>query len=142
MGLTLIISYSCRIIINNSIDSTNNRHQISGLDDYILNIVSMIPLLFQNIPERIEKSKRSLQRDNTFSENYYSSDEIRSLSDPLDKFKKYILYLLMRPRRTQWRKKETSIMIKISTSELTSKISSNRIIGKSDEDNEYLNKHT
>ena len=119
MGLTLIISYSCRIIINNSIDSTNNRHQISGLDDYILNIVSMIPLLFQNIPERIEKSKRSLQRDNTFSENYYSSDEIRSLSDPLDRFKKYILYLLMRPRRTQWRKKETSIMIKISTSELT-----------------------
>ena len=78
MGLTLIISYSCRIIINNSIDSTNIRHQISGLADYIVNIVSMTPLLFQNIPERREKSKCSLQPDITFSENYYISDEIRS----------------------------------------------------------------
>ena len=86
-GLTLNIAYSCGITINNSINSTNKRHHVSGLPDYIVNIARMMPLIFQNNFETSGTLGSYLQSDFLFPDNYYTSEEIRSLPEPLDRFK-------------------------------------------------------
>ncbi|MGB8188795.1 MAG: hypothetical protein WCE91_04290, partial [Nitrososphaeraceae archaeon] len=86
-GLTLNIAYSCGIAINNSIDSTNNRHHVSGLPYHIVNIARMMPQIFQNNFETSETLGSCLQLDFSFPDNYYTSEEIRSLPEPLDRFK-------------------------------------------------------
>ena len=64
-GLTLNIAYSCGIAINNSIDSTNNRHHVSGLPYYIVNIARMMPQIFKNN----FKTRSCLQLDFSFPDN-------------------------------------------------------------------------
>jgi len=46
-----------------------------------------MPLIFQNNFETNEKSGCYLQSDFSFPDNYYTSEEIRSLPEPLDRFK-------------------------------------------------------
>jgi CheY-like chemotaxis protein len=86
-GLTLNIANSCGITINNSINSTNKRHHIAGLPDYIINILRTVPLIFQNNFETSGKSGCYLQSDFSFPDIYYTSEEIRSLPEHLDRFK-------------------------------------------------------
>ncbi|MGB8164939.1 MAG: hypothetical protein WCF14_08000, partial [Nitrososphaeraceae archaeon] len=85
-GLTLNIAYSCGIIINNSINSTKNRHHVSGLPAMV-NIARMMPQIFQNNFKTSETLGSCLQLDFSFPDNYYTSEEIRLLPEPLDRFK-------------------------------------------------------
>ena len=138
-GLTLNIAYSCGITINNSIDSTNNRHHVSGLPDYIINIVRMMPQIFQNNFETSEKSGCYLQSDFSFPDIYYTSEEIRSLPEPLDRFKNVrpISPVVSLENAT---KKESNLNgdQNSNTQHDPSQISSNGILEKSDEDNQAL----
>ena len=86
-GWTLNIAYSCGITIINSIDSTNNRHHMAGLPDYIINIVGTMPPISQNNFETSGKSGCYLQSDFSFPDIYHTSEKIRSLPKPLDRFK-------------------------------------------------------
>src|SRR6476620_3653890 len=86
-GLTLNIPYLCGIAINNSINPTNNRHHVSGLPDYDVNIARMMPQIFQNNFKTSETLGSCLQLDFSFPDNYYTSEEIRSLPGPFDRFK-------------------------------------------------------
>ena len=60
---------------------------MSGLPDYMVNIVRTMPLIFQNSFETSEKSGCYLQPDFSFPDIYYTSEEIRSLPELLDRFK-------------------------------------------------------
>jgi CheY-like chemotaxis protein len=141
-GLTLNIAYSCGITINNSINSANKRHHISGLPDYMVNIVRTMPLIFQNSLQTSEKSACYLQPDLSFPDIYYTSEEIRSLPELLDRFKN------VRPispvvSQNATEKERTLNGDQNSKTQLDpSQISSNGILEKSDEDNESLKKHS
>lgn len=60
---------------------------MAGLPEYIINIVRTIPPIFQNKFETSEKSGCYLQSDFSFPDIYHTSEEIRSLPEPLDRFK-------------------------------------------------------
>ena len=75
------------IVINNLIDFTSNRHPISGLPCYSLNITSPLTLIFPNNLETSEKSGCYLQSDFLFPDNFNSSEEIRSSLEPLDRIR-------------------------------------------------------
>jgi CheY-like chemotaxis protein len=126
-GLTLNIAYSCGITINNSIDSTNNRHQVSGLPYYIVNIARMMPLKSQN---NIETSK-------------YTSEEIRSLPESLDRFKNVrpISPVVSLENATE-KERNLNHDQNSNTRHDPGQISSNGTLEKSDEDEESLKKHS
>jgi len=86
-GLTLNIAYSFGITIINSIDPTNNRHHMPGLADYILNIIRTMAPISQNNFDTRGKSGYYLQSDFSFPDIYYTSEKIRSLPKPLERFK-------------------------------------------------------
>ena len=134
-GLTLNIAYSCGIIINNSINSTNNLHHVSGLPA-IVNIARMMPQIFQNNFETSETLGSCLQLDFSFPDNYYTSE-------PLDRFKNVrpISPIVSLDNAT---KKESNLNgDQNSNTQLDpSQISSNGILEKSDEDNESLKKNS
>jgi hypothetical protein len=118
-GWTLNIAYSCGITIINSIDSTNNRHHMAGLPDYIINIVGTMPPISQNNFETSGKSGCYLQSDFSFPDIYHTSEKIRSLPKPLDRFKNIrpispVVYL-----GDAAEKQESSFMIKTLVPNMT-----------------------
>lgn len=60
---------------------------MAGLPDYIINIVRTMPPISQNNFETSEKSKCYLQSDFSCPDIYHTSEEIRSLPEPFDRFK-------------------------------------------------------
>ena len=63
---------------------------MSRIPYYNLNIVSPLTLIFQNNLETSEKSGCCLQPDFPFPDNYNSSEEIRSLPEPLDRLRNIV----------------------------------------------------
>ena len=138
--LTLNIAYSCGIAINNSINSTNKRHHIAGLSDYIINIVTTMPLIFQNNFETSEKSGCYLQSDFSFPDIYYTSEEIRSLPCPcLDRFKNVRLISPVVSLENATKKERNLYGNQNSNSQLDpSQISFDGTLEKTNEDNQAL----
>ena len=60
---------------------------MAGLPDYIINIVGTMPPISQNNFETSGKSGCYLQSDFSFPDIYHTSEKIRSLPKPLDRFK-------------------------------------------------------
>ena len=116
---------------------------MAGLPDFTINIVRTMPLIFQNNFEISEKSKCYLQSDFSDADIYHTSEEIRSLPKPLDRFKNVrpISPLVSLENAT---KKESNLDgDQNSNTQLDpSQISSNGILEKSDEDNESLKKYS
>jgi CheY-like chemotaxis protein len=69
------------------INSANKRQPVAGIPDYMVNIVIMIPLIFQKSFEMSEKSGCCLQPNFPFPDNDNPSEEIRSLPEPLDRLR-------------------------------------------------------
>ena len=96
----------------------------------------MIPQIFQNNFETSKTLRSCMQLDFAFPDNYYTSEEIRSLPGPLDRLKN------VRPISPT--KKESNLNgDQNSYTQLDpSQISSNGILEKSDENNKSLKKQS
>lgn len=138
-GLSLNIAYLFGIAINNLIDSNNNRHHVSGLPYYIVNIARMMPQIFQNNFETSETLGSCLQLDFSFPDNYYTSEEIRSLPEPLDRFKNIrpISPVVSLENATE-KERNLNHNQNSNAQHDPSQISSNGILKKSDENNQDL----
>jgi CheY-like chemotaxis protein len=116
---------------------------MSGLPYYIVNITRMMPLIFQNNLETSEKSGCCRQPDFSFPDNYYTSEEIRSLPEPFDRFKNIrpISPVVSLENAT---KKERNLNHdqNSNTQYDPGRISSNGTLENTDEDNESLKKHS
>ena len=125
------------------INYANKRHHISGLPDYMVNIVRTMPLIFQNSLQTSEKSACYLQPDLPFPAIYYTSEEIRSLPELLDRFKNVRPISPVVSLESATEKERNLNGDQNSNTQLdSSQISSNGILEKSDEDNESLKKHS
>ena len=129
--------------ISNLIDSANKRHPVAGISGYMVNIVRTMPLIFQNNFETSEKSGCYLQPEFSFPDNYYTSEEIRLLPEPLDRFKNVrpLSPVLSMENATEKERKLNGD--KNSKSHLDpSQISYNGTLEKTDEEDESLRKQS
>jgi CheY-like chemotaxis protein len=116
---------------------------MSGLPDYMVNIVRTMPLIFQNSLQTSEQSACYLQPDLSFPDIYYTSEEIRSLPELLDRFKNVRPISPVVSLESATEKERNLNGDQNSNTQLDpSQISSNGILEKSNEDNESLKKHS
>jgi CheY-like chemotaxis protein len=139
-GLTLNITYSSYIIINNSINFIHICYYIFQVTDYVVSIVRMTPLILQSILVVCEKRGCRRQPDHQIPVNHYASEEKRWLAEPF-RFKNVqpppIVYL----ENPTTKEKNLNQDQKSYTQNNPVQISPETILEGSDEANEFVKKH-
>ena len=100
-----------------------------------------MPLIFQNNFETSEKSECYLQSDFSFPDIYHTSEEIRSLPEPLDRFKNVRpLSPLVSLENATEKERNLNHDQNSNAQHDPSQISFNGTLEKTDEDNQALRK--
>ena len=141
-GLTLNITYTCRININNSIKFIHICYYIFQFTDYIVSIFSMIPIILQGDLVTCEKRGSCRQPNLPFSGNHYASEEKIWLAEVF-RFKNVqplppIVYLENPTTKEKNRKHDQ----KSYTQNNLVQISPDRILEGSYEASEFVKKHS